>query len=104
MPFRSHPDNMAAVKAKNAKTTPSLFSKSMAVGLRYFVSSTIDLSDMSMALYIPIPFKAGPPSGKSVLQAVTNEQIFRIADEVQDTRNPVFGFDRKGSYFEHQYQ
>ena len=82
----------------------SLFYKALALGLRPFLTGDNNLSSSRKAMFVAVPFTNGVPEGEMIGQDVTNEKLFRIADTIQETYSPVFGFDRAGSYFERQNQ
>jgi hypothetical protein len=73
--------------------------KAYAIALRTHLT-TIDKLDLSAkAIFVASPLQYGIPAGTLVPNEITNEQLYRKADAVQDRRRPSYSSDG-GSYFE----
>ncbi len=73
--------------------------KAYAIALRTHLT-TIDKLDLSAkAIFVASPLQYGIPAGTLVPNEITNEQLYRKADAVQDRRSPSYSPDG-GSYFE----
>ncbi|KAH6663233.1 hypothetical protein B0J14DRAFT_279213 [Halenospora varia] len=73
--------------------------KAYAIALRMHLTTIDKLDQSSKAIFVASPFQYGIPAGSLVPDEITNEQLYRKADAIQDRRRPGYSSDG-GSYFE----
>jgi hypothetical protein len=90
----------------SADTQPSLLWKAYAIALASILTPDNDLRVSKKAVFIAGPTQFGVPAGEFVDPRITNGQLFRKADALQDYATPFYegGDSTNGSCVEYLYK